>query len=100
MTKLIVVAVILMMAGISTIARAGVCEDLSASIDRSLGVIQINDKTLSDAFFNRDKPNIEQLMTTVAMGNEWQRINISVQLMAQNKCPPRAEATNYSRFSK
>lgn len=98
MKKLMVVAVMLVMAGISTIAQAGVCEDLSASIDRSLGLIQINEKSLSDFYFTRETPKIEQLMDKVAIGNEWQQININIQLMAQNKCPPRAEATNYNRF--
>jgi hypothetical protein len=101
MKKLIAPIYIILFAftGFATSAQAAVCDDLSESINRNLKAIaQINLNLIAD--LGRENSQMSQLMEQVQIGNEWQRVNISVQLMAQNKCPPLADATNYHKFSK
>ncbi len=95
MKKLIVLAIVF--TGLATAARADVCEDLSSSVERSLKVVALLNK-LSISLAGRGNSSIEQVENKISIGNEWQRININIQLMAQNKCTPLTDATSYSRF--
>lgn len=94
-----VIVSIVLITGISTTAQAGVCEDLSGVVERSLKIVSMTKMDLIAAL-GRGDSEISKLTSEITIGNEWQRININVQLMAQNKCTPLADATNYSRFSK
>lgn len=70
-----------------------VCADIEKSIDGSLKIIA---SVKYEDIFDDSAPR--ETLRAINIGNEWQKINIYINLMAQNKCPAIADATNYSVY--
>ena len=85
-------SVVVLLAGLwAQSAMAGVCEDLAAGVEQQV-------KSIALTHVESTKTVHQETNQILTIANHQRLIQINLELMAQNKCPPLPEVPSYALY--